>query len=81
MDLHDVGLNRDGFEAALAKIRAKTLCIGIDSDILYPVHEQRQISSLIPGAQYKEINSIFGHDAFLVEFDQMNNIIRPFLDL
>jgi homoserine O-acetyltransferase len=80
MDLHDVGLNRESAEAALAGIRAKTLCIGIDSDILYPAHEQRMIASKIPGAKYAEINSAYGHDAFLVEFEQMDKIITPFLN-
>jgi homoserine O-acetyltransferase/O-succinyltransferase len=80
MDLHDVGLDRGGTDNALGTIKAATLCIGIDSDILYPAHEQRAIAARISNAQYAEIKSKFGHDAFLVEFEQMRAIIGNFLD-
>ncbi len=80
MDLHDVGKNRGGTSKALAKIKSKTKCIGINSDILYPVEEQKEIARQIPGSEYAEIDSIHGHDAFLIEFDQLDKIIREFLN-
>ena len=80
MDLHDVGKNREGIKKALSAIKAKTKCVGINSDILYPVAEQKEIMKQIPNAEYEEINSIHGHDAFLIEFDQLDKIIRDFLD-
>lgn len=80
MDLHDVGKNRGGIDNALKSIKAKAKCVGINSDLLYPAEEQKQIASKIPGAEYDEINSIHGHDAFLIEFDQLDKIIREFID-
>lgn len=80
MDYHDVGKDRNGITNALSLIKAKTKCVGINSDILYPVAEQKEIQSQIPNADYTEIDSIHGHDAFLIEFDQLDQIIRKFLD-
>ena len=79
MDLFDLSYNRGKMEDVLRSIKAKTLCIGISSDVLYPVAEQREIAKLIPGAKFAEIESIFGHDAFLIEFEKQTKIIKNFL--
>ncbi|MEG8946499.1 homoserine O-acetyltransferase MetX [Rosettibacter firmus] len=79
MDLHDVGYLRGGIKKALSSITAKTLCIGISSDILYPPEEQKEIVSQIPDAEYAEINSDVGHDAFLIEFEQLEEIFSKFI--
>ena len=80
MDNHDVGSNRGGIEKALKKIKCKTEIVGISSDVLYPVEEQKSIASLIPNASYSEIKSKHGHDSFLIEFEQVDKIIRNFLN-
>jgi homoserine O-acetyltransferase/O-succinyltransferase len=78
MDSHNVGRNREGIVAALKSIKAKTLVIGIESDILYPVSEQKFIAENTPGAALKVISSIYGHDGFLVEFETMKTIIKHY---
>lgn len=79
MDSHNVASQRGSLEESLAKISAKCLVIGISSDILYPPDEQKNIAALITNAEYEEIDSPFGHDAFLIEFEQVNNFISSFL--
>ena len=79
MDHHDVCRNRGSLKDVLGSLRARTLCVGVTSDILYPVDEQKEIAALIPGARYEEIDSPHGHDAFLIEFNRLNELIRDFL--
>ena len=76
---NNVGRGRGGVETALSRIEAECTVIGIDSDGLFPVQEQKLIASCIPGAVYHEITSKFGHDGFLLENDQLTDIIAPLL--
>jgi len=80
MDAHDVGRGRGGLAPALGRIKAKTLVIGIESDILFPVTEQRTVATLIPGASLRLIQSLYGHDGFLLEFEQIRQLVEGFLD-
>ncbi len=75
-DSHDVGRQRGGLQAALGQIRAKTLVIGISSDILFPPEEQAFLARYIAGASYVEIDSAYGHDGFLIEFEAMQAAIN-----
>ncbi len=79
LDGHNVGRNRGSIENALAKITARTLIIGIDSDILFLPEEQEEMAKYIPKAQLQMIKSDYGHDGFLLEFEQISAIIKDFL--
>ena len=79
MDSHNVGRGRGSVEQALATIKAKTLVIGITSDILFPVCEQQFLAEHIPGAVYSEYDSIYGHDSFLIEIEILTKTIAAFL--
>lgn len=78
-DTHDVGFERGGVAAALATIEAETIVVGITSDIIFTPAEMRLLQSRIPQSRYFEIDSPFGHDGFLVEYEQLNNILYPFI--
>jgi homoserine O-acetyltransferase len=83
MDLHDVGRHRNGLRAAMARITSPTLVMGISSDILYPAYQQRQIHEMLlevgTKSDYVEIESPNGHDAFLIDLDQVGGPISSFL--
>lgn len=79
MDSHNVGRGRQSVEKALQRIRSKALSIGITTDILFPVNEQKLIGENIPGGEFVEIHSLYGHDGFLLEFEQIQKIIEDFL--
>jgi homoserine O-acetyltransferase/O-succinyltransferase len=74
-DSHDVGRNRGGVKEALSKVKAETLVIGISSDILFPPVEQARIAEGIKNAKFIEIDSNYGHDGFLIEFEAMSKAI------
>ena len=78
MDSQNVGRDRGGVENALSKIKAKSLFLGIDNDILFPTVEQKYLTSHVPDAQYQEIDSIYGHDGFLLEFEKLTKTITHF---
>jgi homoserine O-acetyltransferase len=79
MDSHNVGRGRGSVENALQKINSKALAIGITTDILFPVNEQKLIAENIPNGEFVEINSLYGHDGFLLEYEQLHKIISRFL--
>jgi homoserine O-acetyltransferase len=85
MDGHNVGRGRGrgrgrgGVIKALKSVQAETLVIGISTDLLFPVQEQRFLAEHIQRAKFSTISSDFGHDGFLIEFGKLEHIIRPFL--
>ncbi len=80
MDAHNIGRGRGTMEKALQLIRAGTLVIGIETDILFPLTEQRFLASHIPGAVYTTISSEYGHDGFLLEYAAISAQILDFIE-
>ena len=76
---NNVGRGRGGVGKALQSIKSECTVVGIDSDRLFPVEEQKYLAANIQKAVYHEITSKFGHDGFLLENDQLTEIIRPLL--
>lgn len=81
MDSHHVARERCfSVETALSEIEAKTLIIGVSSDILFPIQEQKLLAKYIKKATYEEIDSLYGHDGFLLETGQLAKHIQKFLN-
>ena len=79
MDSHNVGRNRGSILNALGQIKARTLIVGIRSDLLFPPSEQQFLARHIHNATYEEIDSLYGHDGFLIEFRPLTTIIRKWM--
>jgi len=86
MDTHDIGRDRGGAVAALQKLAAygtRLTGVGIEGDILYGTN---QVCDMVTAAStagmdaaYREIHSTKGHDAFLVEWEQLTSILAEAL--
>ena len=83
MSSHDVGRGRGSSAEALARITAKSLVLGIDSDRLFPVGEQHAIAhelgGAIDGGEATIISSEYGHDGFLIEDELVGPAIARLL--
>lgn len=83
MDDFDVGHGRGGAADALRRFGGPVLVLAIDSDVLYPPWQQQQLADVLRGngnhVTYEEIHSLHGHDAFLMEWDQMEAHIGRFM--
>ncbi|MFT4601494.1 MAG: homoserine O-acetyltransferase [Arenicella sp.] len=79
MDSHDVSRGRSSLEDVLRTVRSKTLVIGVDSDLLFPISEQEFLHSHIPKSEFGVIKSDYGHDAFLIEYEQLQKLVKDFL--
>lgn len=86
LDTHDVSRYRvpsnvpDSISVALSQIQQPALVLGIQSDGLFTFAEQQEIAKGIPNSRLKQIESPEGHDAFLLQFEQVNRHILEFFN-
>ncbi|MFZ6011004.1 MAG: homoserine O-acetyltransferase family protein [Bacteroidota bacterium] len=78
MDSHNVGRSRGSVTLALKNVKAKALVVGIENDLLFPTSEQKFLADHLPDAKLEVMTSLYGHDGFLVEFEQLTQIIKQF---
>lgn len=86
MDSHDItAYSKDparvmnNVAETLRSISCPVLVIGISSDVLYPLPEQMELARNIPNSTFKVVDSINGHDGFLLEQDQVGQALENFL--
>ena len=75
MNSWDVGRDRGGVAAALARVTARSLVAGVDSDRLYPLALQQQVADGL-GVPLQVISSPYGHDGFLIEVDAVGELLK-----
>jgi homoserine O-acetyltransferase/O-succinyltransferase len=79
---HDVGRNRGGVGKALRGCPVPVVVGGITSDRLYPLRLQEELAELLPGCtELHVVDSVCGHDGFLVESEAVGDLIRKTLEL
>jgi len=78
LDSHDIGRGRGGVDVALGKLRMPTLIIGIPNDLLIPIGEVKMMAEAIPRATLVTLNSIYGHDGFLIESEKISSMLLEF---
>lgn len=80
LNRHDIGRNRGGLNEALHSSTVPTMVAGVDTDILYPFHQQQHLARNLGNCMGLEtIESAVGHDGFLTEFERVEKIVRDFL--
>ena len=79
VDSHDVGRGRGSVAQALSSIKSHTLVVAISSDILFPPCDHAELVDNIPDVQYALIDSSYGHDGFLIEYEQLDKLIKDFM--
>lgn len=81
LDTHNIARGRyESTKEALNQINQKGLIISISSDLLCPPTEQKYLARHLPNAAYEEIDSLYGHDGFLLEYKKIGNSIKKRFD-
>jgi homoserine O-acetyltransferase len=81
MNHHDVGRGRGGIGDVLQTVKADVTLAGISTDRLYPLPQQEEIARHLPGRPpVSVVESVSGHDGFLLEIGQVGRIVRSALD-
>ena len=80
MDSHNVGRNRGGIETALKKIKANTLVISLEDDVLFPISDQLRLVKNIANASHQFIPSFYGHDGFLIETQKLTSTLESYFN-
>jgi homoserine O-acetyltransferase len=79
MSSHDVGRGRGGVPAALAEVRAEVTVVAVDSDRLYPPRLSAEVAQAVPQGRLLTVESEYGHDGFLIEIEQVGQIVHEVL--
>lgn len=85
MDLFDIGENYGSVHESLARVTCPVMVIGVQTDILFPIHQQRFLAKSLQEAgnssvTFYELNSQFGHDTFLLDLRNVGTAVKGFLE-
>ena len=78
MHSHDLAAGRADIDSVLAGITQRALVVSVSSDGLYPPAEQQRLADGLPNARYAVLETVHGHDGFLIETGALAALIRDF---
>jgi homoserine O-acetyltransferase len=85
MDWFDIAEHGDSISDGMSKLKVnKALVVGVTTDILFPARQQQEIADVMrdtgTNVDYVEIDSVNGHDAFLIDDEHFSPVVKKFLD-
>ncbi|XP_069119535.1 uncharacterized protein [Argopecten irradians] len=85
MDLFDMSEGYSSLHAGLSTVKCPTMVLGVQTDILFPIWQQRQLSRILKesgnqAVTYYELDSLFGHDTFLLDLNCVGAAVKGFLE-
>ncbi|BFZ20621.1 hypothetical protein BsWGS_23660 [Bradybaena similaris] len=85
MDMFDIAEGYGSLEEGLSRVRCPTMIIGVQTDMLFPVWQQRELASVLQKAgneqvTFYELNSLYGHDTFLLDLNGVGAAVKGFLE-
>eukprot|EP00050_Salpingoeca_kvevrii_P013720 m.30725 g.30725 ORF g.30725 m.30725 type:complete len:475 (+) comp5254_c0_seq1:149-1573(+) len=85
MDMFDMAEGFPSLKESLGRVTCPTLVIGVQSDLLFPIEQQREMSDMLRRAgnkhvTYYELNSIYGHDTFLIDVGPVGSAVKGHLE-
>eukprot|EP01134_Creolimax_fragrantissima_P004652 CFRG4652T1 len=85
MDLYDLGHGYSSLEESMRRIKARTLVLGVQSDMLIPCWQQQEIANVLRELGHKELtyyelDSIYGHDTFLIDVNNLGAAVKGHLE-
>lgn len=80
MNTHDIERGRGSIESAANRFKAKVIAIAFTHDVIYPLEAIRSFTDFIPNHHFYMVNTTFGHDGFLTEFEKWGSILTIHLE-
>lgn len=83
MDLFDLGEGCSSYDEGVSRIRARSMLMGVTTDLLFPIHQQEEVARVLRDwgreCRFVRFDSVYGHDAFLIEIERFGGILSSFL--
>ncbi|MGI8313513.1 homoserine O-acetyltransferase MetX [Halobacillus mangrovi] len=80
MNHHDIGRDRNGWQKAAEQYKADVFTISFEHDLLYPYDLMKHFSEKVKSGEHYHVDTDYGHDGFLVEFEEWGKWIKQKLN-